>query len=429
MADGAASIGIQFKGNGTALGATDEAGLSAVAQPNWNVLNGSAFAAEVLSDSSGAQTSATLTGEANGPYFASGSSAAPAGNSKLASGELFNTWPNGPALTVSDIPYATYDVYVYAGIDAVGRKQTVSLTPDGGSAESFSFTTANGNSAWVAATSTWNGTGSAPANLPSANYVHYTGLTASSFTMSWGAPGNGGLNGIQIVPTSSATTTPAPTQTPAPTPTPVANDTASIGIQFQGSGTPLGSADSAGLSSVAQSNWNVLSGYTFNDEALTDSSGADTSATLNGQADGRYFSFGSSAAPAGNTKLASGELYNDWPGSPALTISDIPYSNYDVYVYAGIDAAGRSQTVTLDPTGGESRSFSFTTARGNTAWVVATSTWDGTGSTPSTLPTANYVHFAGLSASSFSLSWGAPGNGGMNGIQIVPNNTAPATSP
>jgi len=193
------SIAMQFVGSGTALLSTDSAGVSSVAQTNWNVLSGASFTNVALANNAGAGTTATLTGTAGGSYWSGGSSASPAGNSKLASGELVNTWPTSNTLTVANIPYATYDVYVYAGIDATGRNETVGLTPSGGAGQFYSFTTEGGGSAWTVATSTWNGSGTAP-SLPSANYVHFTGLTASSFTMNWGAPGNGGLNGIQIVP-------------------------------------------------------------------------------------------------------------------------------------------------------------------------------------------------------------------------------------
>jgi len=129
----------------------------------------------------------------------------------MTSGELYNTWPGGPTLTFASIPYTQYDVYVYADIDASGRNETVSLTPSGGSAQYYSFTTQDGGSVWTQGTNTWNGSGTAP-TLPGANYVHYTGLTASSFTLNWGAPSNGGLNGIQIVNTGGTPTAPsAPT--------------------------------------------------------------------------------------------------------------------------------------------------------------------------------------------------------------------------
>ena len=479
------SIGMQFQGQGTALASTDSAGLSTVAQTNWNVLTGASFSSSALHDSTGASTTATLSGSANGTYWAGGSSASPAGNSKLASGELFNGWPGAPTMTVSNIPYASYDVYVYAGIDASGRAETVGLTPSGGSAQYYSFTTEGGGSAWTAATSTWNGSGTQP-SLPAANYVHYTGLTGSSFTLNWGAPGNGGLNGIQIVaktspPTittqpsnqsvlvgSTATFTVAASGTPTltyqwskngtaisgatsasyTTPAAASGDNgstfscvvtnpygsatsnsatltvtssgtlASIGMQFQGSGTALLSTDSAGLSTVAQTNWNVLTGALFTSHALSNNSGTSTAVTLSGSANGTYWAGGSSASPAGNSKMASGELYNSWPGQPSLTVSNIPYAKYDVYIYAGIDASGRAQTTSLTPSGGSAQYYSFTTEGGGSTWTAATSTWNGSGTQPS-LPTANYVHYTGLTASSFTLAWGAPGNGGMNGIQIV----------
>jgi beta-glucanase (GH16 family) len=481
-----ASIGMQFQGSGTALASTDSAGLSTVAQSDWNVLTGSSFSSHALTDSTGASTTATISGSANGTYWSGGSTASPAGNAKLASGELFNGWPGQPNLTVSNIPYASYDVYVYAGIDASGRAETMGLTPSGGSAQYYSFTTEAGGSAWTAATSTWNGTGTQP-SLPTANYVHYTGLTASSFTLAWGAPGNGGINGIQIVPktspptittqptnqsaqvgqtatfsvaatgtptltyqwskngtaisgaTSATYTTPAvtssdngatfsvvvtnpygnATSTTATLTVTSAPSTATIGLQFQGQGTALLSTDSAGLSSVAQTNWNVLTGSSFSSHALVNSTGAATTATISGTAGGYYWSGGSSASPAGNSKLASGELINTWPGGSTLTVASIPYTKYDVYIYAGIDATGRAETMGLTPSGGTEVFSSFTTESGGSAWTAATSTWNGTGTQPS-LPSANYVHFTGLTASSFTLAWGAPGNGGMNGIEIVP---------
>jgi beta-glucanase (GH16 family) len=194
------SIGVQFKGSGTALLATDSAGVASVAQSNWNVIVGSTFSGTVLADSTGTATTATVTGGASGIYTGGGSTASPAGNAKLASGEIYNSYPATPAVGIANIPYTSYDVYVYAGVDAAGRKETVTLTPVGGTAQYGSFTTETGGSAWTAATSTWNGTGTAP-TLASANYVHYTGLTTGSFTLTWGAPGNGEINGIEIVNT------------------------------------------------------------------------------------------------------------------------------------------------------------------------------------------------------------------------------------
>jgi hypothetical protein len=195
----AAAIGVQFVGSqNSPLLPTDSAGLASVAQTNWNALTGASFAGVALQDGNGAPTTASLGGGANGTYFGGHGSPLPAGNVKLTSGELFNGWPGAPRMTVSNIPYAAYDVYVYANIDASGLNETVSITPAGGTAQSFSFVTMGGGSAWTLATSTWDGSGTAPA-LTSADCAHFTGLTGSAFTMDWGAPGNGGLNGFQIV--------------------------------------------------------------------------------------------------------------------------------------------------------------------------------------------------------------------------------------
>jgi hypothetical protein len=165
------------------------------------VVPGASFSNISLLQSDGT-AGGTLNGSANGSYFAGGISAPPAGNATLTSGELFNGWPGSPTLTISSIPYATYDVYLYASIDASGRSETTGLTPAGGSEQFYSFKTESGGSTWTQATSTWNGSGTAP-TLSTANYIEYTGLTASSFTLEWGAPGNGGLNGIQIVPVTA----------------------------------------------------------------------------------------------------------------------------------------------------------------------------------------------------------------------------------
>ncbi len=224
------SIGIQFQGTGTALLTTDSAGFLSVAQTNWNVLTGNSFTNRVLSDSSGTTTAVTITGSAAGTFHGGASAAPPVGNSKLSSGELYNGWPGGSTFTVANIPYASYDVYVYAAIDASGRAETVRLTPAGGSSQYYSFSTTGGGSAWILATSTWNGSGTQP-TLPSANYVKYTGITTSSFSLNWGAPSNGGLNAIQIVPTP-----------PAPASTTVNRETAGTEIMTGADTSVLGTA-------------------------------------------------------------------------------------------------------------------------------------------------------------------------------------------
>ena len=196
---GTSSIAIQFVGNGTALTGTSSAGV--VAQTHWNPLTGATFSSVVLNDLTGAATTATLTGGADGDYWCGSAFPSGGGDSNLCSGEMycgaFTTETN--TTTVSGIPYAQYDVYVYAECDAAGRNATFAETPSGGSTQYYSLQTTSSGSAWTQSTNTWNGSGTAP-SLPVANYVKFTGLTASSFTLKFGgAASNVSVNGIQIV--------------------------------------------------------------------------------------------------------------------------------------------------------------------------------------------------------------------------------------
>jgi lysophospholipase L1-like esterase/fibronectin type 3 domain-containing protein len=198
------SIGVQFIGGGAAMASTDSAGVPAVAQTNWKPVTGSTFSNVALTDNSGGATTALLNGGADGGYFSASGFAMGSGDAHLCSGELFdgniNTETN--SITISSIPYGTYDVYIYAESDAGGRNATFTVTPSGGAASSKSFQTESNGSTWTEGTNTWNGSGTAP-TLAVANYVHFTGLTASSFNLKFGGINNVSMNGIQIVKTSS----------------------------------------------------------------------------------------------------------------------------------------------------------------------------------------------------------------------------------
>jgi hypothetical protein len=195
-------FGLQFVGSGTALAATDSAGVPAVAQAHWQSLTGATFSSLAIMDKNGSATTATLSGGADGSYWSGSAFTSGSANAKLASGELFDGDINSEthSLTVSSIPYGHYDVYVYAACDAAGRNATFALTPTGGSASYKSLQTQSNGSAWTESTNTWNGSGTAP-SLPVANYVKFTGLTASSFNLKFGGVGNVGLDAIQVVQT------------------------------------------------------------------------------------------------------------------------------------------------------------------------------------------------------------------------------------
>jgi hypothetical protein len=203
----AAGIGINFTGGGNAsspaisLLPTDVAGV--VPQSNFNNISGGSGAALALVNNSGAATPATLTFTSSGTYSSIGEPGiAPAGgDEKLNTGFVYG---NG-SFTVAAVPFARYDVYVYMLNDAPGRIETTSLTA-GGPAQTFFGAAATPNDAGHvdqnAATSyvyTQTVSTNSAAATPNGDYVLFAGLTAPSFTFTDTAPGNGYLNGFQVV--------------------------------------------------------------------------------------------------------------------------------------------------------------------------------------------------------------------------------------
>lgn len=197
----------------------------------------------------------------------------------------------------------------------------------------------------------------------------------------------------------------------------------SIALQFVGLGAALPASTSAGVPAVAQTNWQPLTGSSFNGITLTNNSGAATTASITGGADGDYFC-GSSFTDTGNEDLCSGELFDGSITSEthSVTISSVPYTKYDVYIYGECDAGGRNATFTVTPVGGTASSKSFQTESNGSTWTEGTSTWNGSGTAP-TLSPGNYVHFSGITTNTFTIQFGGAGNVSMNGIQIV--NTGP----
>jgi len=203
----AAQIGVNFTGGGNgsspavSLVASDSAGV--VPQINWNNAAGGTGTSLPLLDNTGAATAAALTYTAGGTYSSIGGAAiAPAGgDEKLNTGFVFG---NGN-VTVSGIPYATYDVYVYELNDAAGRVETTTLTAPvaqgpifGGSAtpNDAGHVDQSAGTSYVYTRSTSTDTANPTAN---GDYVRFTNVTGPTFTFTTSATGNGYLNGFQIV--------------------------------------------------------------------------------------------------------------------------------------------------------------------------------------------------------------------------------------
>lgn len=109
------------------------------------------------------------------------------------------------------------------------------------------------------------------------------------------------------------------------------------------------------------------------------------------------------------------EYYNsasDYGNPETLSLTGVPYAQYNLYVYFSSDTAGRSGTITLGST-----TYDFVTegsaAIGGPNALFAQST-DTTGANPS----ANYVIFSGLTGdSTATLNIGT--GGGISGFQVV----------
>ncbi len=255
-----------------------------------------------------------------------------------------------------------------------------------------------------------------------------------------------------------------------------AADANSIGLQFTGSGSYLGTPITSLAGAVAQTNWNeestptawqfnvggtananeftVGSSQAYQSSSLVDNTNTATGAIAiwsNVYSNGSNFqfyegnsSFGAAgftnADPnqAGDNQLYSASLRTPITSSPyttaAIQVSNIPYTQYNVYVYfGGSSNTASSGLVNLNGT----LSTSSTPTALNTATITGGTTYYSSDSyqlptltqataTSSTSATAgNYAEFTGVTGSSFSAYVQAtnttdPRSLGMVGIQIVP---------
>jgi hypothetical protein len=188
---------------------------------------------------------------------------------------------------------------------------------------------------------------------------------------------------------------------------------------------PTNSTSFAGVVSVA--NWNnsypgtttppTVVSPTIN---LIDNSGVVTTMDIYFSGIGQYRILSSHPGNDGdgtyNKELLNG--YVDMlDGNPVtVSLAQIPYSNYDIYIYLSADVANREGYVSDD--GGLTYYFrtlgSAAITGSNASLIQATETSDlGTNAA------ATYARFSNLTGSSQSLSVYALGNGGIAGIQVV----------
>ena len=189
-----------------------------------------------------------------------------------------------------------------------------------------------------------------------------------------------------------------------------------ISVKFVGTGPSLDPGDSAGV--VPKAHWNNAVNNNGSLSALVDETGAATAAAATWSSPGTY-GFGASGANPGDVKLMSGYLDEfDGGQSAVITVSSlaIPAKGYDVYVYADGDGTnGRQGTYTIGS---------------NSQTITDNGNFSGT-FTPG--PNGNYLVFHNVQGPSITLtataSAGSPPRAPVNGIQIVPAQSAPPPPP
>jgi hypothetical protein len=178
---------------------------------------------------------------------------------------------------------------------------------------------------------------------------------------------------------------------------------------------------------VAAANWN--NSWPDNPTiSLIDSTGAATTLNLSYSSFNSYHIQGShpgvDADGTYNRELLNGYLnsgaaaWNPWTTTSSFTLSQIPYSQYDVYVYFSADTAGRTGSLTDGTT-----TFGFSTL-GSAAVSGASALFVETTDTTGAFPLADYAVFKGETASSLTITC-TPLSGndqwlGIAGFQVVP---------
>jgi len=182
----------------------------------------------------------------------------------------------------------------------------------------------------------------------------------------------------------------------------------------------------AGAPEVRQKNWNQTFplGFPANGTeadvgqpsvgSLVDSSGNPTAMTMSFSAVGAWADDNEDQTPYG--RLYGAFIYNDSVNQDVeITLGNIPYATYDVYVYMGAAANGFTGTVSSGSTTYSYTTSSNATSGGTLGVDVYAETTSASG-----FPLANYCVFRNASGSSFSFKATRGNiNAGVFGFQVV----------
>ena len=209
------SIGVQFTGGGgAALTANQPAGL--VPRDNYNVFGGTSGSGLPLNDTKGAPTAASLSFTTNEFGYVTNPSADPTTTDEILNDGLLNgTLGTNPTITITGIPYASYDLIVYTLNNEV-RSQRVTVATGTGST-SFTVRSPDGSApgyqdgnAQTPYTYIRGATNSQTPE-PGSDYVRFGNLTgnitisadARISTFPANTNNNAFINGLQIVCSNS----------------------------------------------------------------------------------------------------------------------------------------------------------------------------------------------------------------------------------
>ncbi|YCM42831.1 hypothetical protein V2O64_16100 [Verrucomicrobiaceae bacterium 227] len=204
-------------------------------------------------------------------------------------------------------------------------------------------------------------------------------------------------------------------------------NTPGIGINFVSSiglgidtGLPVNAT--AGHPDVAQKNWNQTSAFNANSGTTARIASPQSGVIVDHNGDATPVTMSYTMAntwSANNEKLTPyGGLYSGYLDTSASTpqavisLSDIPYPEYQVYVYFGAGTNGRSGTISDGAT-----TYSFTSA----SVTTSPGSYRRTTDTGTNYPAASYALFTDHTTSDLTLTYQrVSGNGGIYAIQIVP---------
>jgi hypothetical protein len=208
------AISVSWSGDGRAvMGATEVAGAPGVRYSNWNTItNGAAASLTPVYENGATATGVTLTPSVVAFSDRGNLAADASGDTKLFNGvrDITSTASNAWSIDVAGLSFAEYDVYVYRRGENAGRAGSFTI----GDTTYYAGTLADGipsdETGYVLSTDTTydgaliNAGGTVATDIAQGNYVKFSGLTGTSFTLEMGALSDDGyarnkVAGIQIV--------------------------------------------------------------------------------------------------------------------------------------------------------------------------------------------------------------------------------------